>query len=324
MSAKAAVIRIVAVALIFSGVASAESPSVETQSTSAHGKSRPDNIGLAYYAMLSPQWPCEPSLDLLKKIADVPRLSILWNTFGADSSCLTRFLEQPGPKMLQVHLINEAGQRNKRLGSYEILAGVSVREYSQGLKRRDPALRRKLEDYFRPAADLLARYRGAELSCYVSPGLESNLDPAAARELFAIVKPLFPGCEMVWNPVGSNILGRLDPGVNVYELHGSRIKLEAPCIANLDGEDIDLPGRAALMKNHLIADKLPQYIERFAHCAANFIWIAEFNALAGDRFVDPRERKNYPTPATFNSLGEAITRARHAIKSPHEAEGERP
>ena len=94
-----------------------------------------DNLGVAYFAIQHPKWPCAQSLKVFDGIK-VPKMAILWNTFGTSNSCLKTFLDDPREKSLEIHLINEPCHRNKRCGPYEFLSGISLDEYRGKLAKK--------------------------------------------------------------------------------------------------------------------------------------------------------------------------------------------
>lgn len=127
----------------------------------------------------------------------------------------------------------------------------------------------------------------------------------AAKVLQSVVKPHFPGCRI--NPVGNSKFAKPIKGT-VFELHGSRPKLSAPCIVNLDGEDISWKERKAILPQFIKSTDLPGYRKRYAQCEANFLWIAEHNGIKKGNFIDPRKRKNYPSRNTYKLIRRELRR----------------
>jgi len=264
------------------------------------------NLGLAYYAIQHKDWPCERSLEVYKDVP-IARLSFLWHTFGEDLQCLERFLQIPQKKVLHVHLVNETCQRDNSCGSYEFVHNISINQYRAALNARNQALLDRFRAHIAPLQKLLERYRTG-LDCSISPGLESNLSRKAASILIEEVRRAFPYCTPVWNPVGNNRFGiRPIPEVPL-ELHGSKAALTTACIAGLDGEDIGLPTRPALLKLAIDYKAIPQYLDRMKSCSANYLWIAEFNGLDGKSPPDPRQRANFPSPEQFDYFREFLTK----------------
>ena len=101
------------------------------------------NVGFAPFNLTAGAFNCR---GFLRATKDFPELHItfLYNTFGNDYSCLVKLLKDPRLKTLEVHLINEPGHRNGRLGSYEFLADVgSVNDYETAMRKRSSRLKSK-------------------------------------------------------------------------------------------------------------------------------------------------------------------------------------
>lgn len=256
------------------------------------------NGGYAYYGIMHPGWPCEESYRAFDGLPAI-RLSVLWETFGEDTRCLQRLIDDERPKVLEIHLINEVCQRNKRCGDYEPLRGISVDEYRAGLRSETSDLAAMVRRRGQDAQAFLARNSDKKITCYISGGLESNLDGRAGAVLISSIQSLFPGCTFVWNPVGSN---QTRLAGTVTELHGASPKLSPPCISNLDGQDISFPGRPGLTTETISSSNVPAYLERYKKCEAAFLWVAEFNGNSRGAFVDPRRRGNWPTRDLFQKL----------------------
>jgi hypothetical protein len=268
--------------------------------------------GTGDYALLSPSWPCDAAFEAEKSLP-VLNKAILWNTFGTDTTCLTRYLKEERMRNMEIHLINEVCQRNKQCGNYEFLYGMTPAQYNKQLRNRNPALIARLKEYMAAPAQYLAANLGKQTTCYISPGLESNLTMQAAAVLMEITREAFPNCQMVWNPAGINRYGKPMSGTH-FEIHGSQAKLQAPCVADLDGEDISFPSRPAILPNFIDSSKLPAYFAKYQACDLRFLWIAESNGIAKGPFIDPRLRTAFPTPATFGLLASAL----HPVSSGEE------
>ena len=265
-----------------------------------------DNGGSAEYGMLSSKWPCQEARDSenragLKSL----RKSILWNTFGTDTKCLEEYLNDDRLKLLEIHLINEVCQRNNNCGPYEFLYGIDKKSYESKLEEKDPALFQKVKNYIMRPSELIDRKLKAHTACFISPGLESNLSKSAMRNLISIIKPAFQKCRFVWNPVDSN--SDATPIRNtVYESHGSAPALTPPCIANLDGEDIHFEERPSALQNKIDASALARYFDRNQDCNAAFLWVAEFNGIESEKFIDPRERLEFPDGKVFDLVNSLL------------------
>jgi hypothetical protein len=264
------------------------------------------NQGLGVYGIMHKRFPCEAITDAFKGMG-VLRLSILWHTFGDSTRCLNQWALDPRPKFLQVHTINEVCQRNRRCGRYELLRGISPSRYRRMLAR-DKWLLKPLDSYLAPLTQWLNT--NPQVNCNISMGLESNLDRTSYINLINMAKPLLPStCSYTWNPANNNPYGvRRIPGL-IHELHGSKWSLRPPCIANLDGEDIDLKTRPAILRtNFLPYDQIGKYLRTHDQCLANFIWIPELNGNSSRAFIDPRLRSFVGTRNAGDILGPILRR----------------
>lgn len=261
-----------------------------------------NNLGLAPYALLSPRFKVRPMMELLARHPR-PAISILWNTFGNKTENLLPFLNLPRPKVLQIHLINEVGHRNERLGAYEVLHGLGLDEFRKKLTNKNPALMARLSRYFDGIAKALQSLPLAGTTLYISPGLESNLDARAFLNLASLAMPYFPGAIPVWNPVGNNRFGSGPLKGFVHELHGESPRLKPHCIFNLDGVGINFPFQDSPLAKNIELKDLKAYRERSKHADVSFIWFAECNLIGKGGFVDPRKRKTSPTKKHWQAIG---------------------
>lgn len=262
--------------------------------------------GVAYYAIQHKDWPCDRSLRALSEMKK-PAISFLWHSFGDNTKCLEKFIEDNRPKQLEIHLINEVCQRNHRCGPYEFLSQISSSEYERRLSQRDPKLIEAIKSYAKAPSDFVRRNQG-KFECFVSPGLESNLSDRAALILNSVIKPLFPGCKIVRNPAGIN-KSRGVAGAEILEVHGPRPGLKPPCIANLDGNDVSFARRPALLSAGSITERgLTDYLDRMSKCDTAYIWTAEMNGIQSHGgFIDPRARKNFPDQNLLDSIRPHLT-----------------
>jgi len=271
----------------------------------ASASAQSDNLGYAPYGMMSDRWNCA-----LQRNADIElselRIAVLWNTFGMNTSCIKEYLADPRLKAIEIHLINEVCQRRGTCGNYEFLYGVSITEYRNALRRKDPDLLARIKNYFKVPAELLAANLRPGTSCYISPGLESNVDLVAAEVLQQQAKEIFPNCRIVWNPVNNSVAAKPIPGT-VFEQHNPEASLPSPCITNLDGYDISYPSRGAILPQNIPSTYLPEIAKRFRSCDINFLWIAEYNGIPSSRMMpDPRKRGAFPTESTFRLVIDSL------------------
>lgn len=266
--------------------------------------SQPNNLGYAPYGMLSDHWDCGAQQKADAELSEL-RIAILWNTFGTNTACLKTYLADPRLKAIEIHLINEVCQRRGSCGSYEFLFGTDSATYNRDLKNKDPVLLTRIKSYFKEPANFLAAHLKAGTTCYISPGLESNLDTAAAKVLLQQASEVFPNCKIVWNPVNNSRAAKPISGA-VFEQHGPGAVLSLPCIANLDGVDLSYPSRSAILPQNFPSTDLPLVANRFRSCDINFLWIAEYNGIKSKTSPDPRQRRLFPDQATFELVSGSI------------------
>ncbi len=260
------------------------------------------DVERAPYAIQNTSYDCEGLITSASGESNF-KYSWLYNTFnnsdGDGLQCVKKLNSLPNTIFMEVHLINEVCQRNNNCGPYEILHGLSLKDLRKGLQTKDSSLITKLEAYIKKSAEEILPTLNDKITCAISPSLESNLDQESAKVLLDITRKYYsPRCKLVWNPVGNNKFGIKPIPETIHELHGSKPKLKAPCIANLDGKDISLTSRKSFHKLGSITKKeAKKYLKNYSHCEAAFLWIAEDNCLQAGNFIDPRERKNCTSKA---------------------------
>lgn len=255
-----------------------------------------NKTSFAYYGIMSRDWRCKASLNAAKKSGDI-RLSFLYNTFGTSFKCVKDFVASGQLKLIEIHLINETCLRNSRCGRYEYVYDKNVQDYEREWLNPTAKVKKGFYEYSKPVADFISSLPDG-VQCVVSPGLESNLSTKAGKNLTAEAGRIFTRCRIAWNPMrGSPISG------TVYESHGSTPKLSTPCIANLDGEDINFPDRHSELSNKIQASEIPGYLSQYDHCIAANLWVAEFNGTCqGGPFVDPRQRTCWADKKMFERV----------------------
>jgi hypothetical protein len=298
---------------------------------SQEAEGRLTNVGFAPFNLTAPTFNCDGFIAATSPLKEI-HISFLYNTFGNDFSCLNRLLKNPKVKSLQVHLINEPGHRNRRLGKYEFLYGVgNVNAWNKKMASRDPALKTKLTRYVIPLQKNLSENLRDDIEFYVSPGLESNLGDRAGRVLVSWTRELFPNARIVWNAYRGTRNTIKPTQADLMEGHGFSPALRAPCIYNMDGLDVAYPSRPALgqvghqeggTKNWLQSGRpLFQQMEKYGNrCELAFVWTQEANGLSykqDGRFVDPRRRNhNIPTSVYQMIMRDVIQVQRSALVYP--------
>lgn len=257
------------------------------------------NIGRATFNITSPKFDCKSFRKSVRRFKEL-HLAFVYNTFGNDTRCLAKLMKDKRLKTLEVHLINEPGQRNGRSGSYEFLYNMGVSEYNHLWRSNNSKLIKRFKNYVVSLQDLFSRNLSPSTQCLISPGLESNVDDVAAKNMIVSTRSAFPNCRVVWNPLKWS--GQMN-GADLIEQHGTvpKFKKNTPCITNLDGADIDFPERPSdhvkLKLEYLVAGAgLQQYIEQYANmCEVVFLWTVEDNCGgSGQSWMDPRKRSCRP------------------------------
>ena len=264
--------------------------------------------GLAPYGIQHKSWPCKASIKLF---GDEPiRISYLHNTFKTrkkPNSCIKKFIKTGRLEFIEVALINDVCTRWGTCGKYEFLYGMSVKQVRNALKNENKKFLKRMKRYSKPVADFLKTSLDPGTECFINPFLETNVSRDEGKVFLETLGPLFePRCKLVWNPVGNNPNGKWKiPGYH-HELHGSKESMSAPCIANLDGEDIKFVGGPKPLKNHIDESEIPFYFQKYKHCEAAMLWTRSMNGISLSGFIDPRERTEWPSKSELNKLGKYI------------------
>lgn len=288
---------------------------VLTHTTSRAHAQGLSNVGYAPFNLTSPRFNCNGFFEASKDIETL-HIAFLYNTFGNDFSCLERLMNDPRLATLEIHLINEPGHRNNRLGSYEFLATVgTVRQYDAKVRARDAKLKRKLFDYVQPLKAFLDANLKSHTELLINPGLESNLSDTSARILISWTRQLFPDTRVVWNPLKPNPKRLSSVRGDIIEGHNLSPNIAPPCIYNLDGTDVSYPNRPAIgeraykegeIKNWVQSGApLFQLYEAFANeCEVAYVWTAESNGIneKQNKFVDPRRRNHNISTAMYKTI----------------------
>jgi hypothetical protein len=228
-------------------------------------------------AMCHKDWNCNATVKMYRG-HETLKLSWLTNTFGTECQCPKRLIADSRPKVVRVHLSNGPCLRNRRCGRYEAFYGHTPASASRAVLRND----KKLMGYFdKQLNDLAVMFSSStNLTCYVSPCLECDLNESARRVLLHRVSVALPQCV----PVDSPHRQRCAKGY-VCEFHGESPNLSKPCIADMDGTD----GRTIDVK---------KWVDRYAKCDLAYYWEPWMNCIRGE-FVDPRRRDCKYGSATF-------------------------
>lgn len=241
--------------------------------------------GVAYLASsaYSPTQ-CTVALRAFRGV-DRPILATLWGTFGEKNICVERFLRQNigRPHALEIHFSNEAGRRNRRLGSGELLREYDVRAYNRALTRG--TAKRRISGRLADVQRFLSSYANSNSQVFISTGLEDNFTDRAYRAIYQQLKEAFPKYSIVRSPLRNTRLFH-----HAIELHGTRPKFpRGKCIASLDGIDIDLSGQRGTNDHRISRSEVRSYLGRYRNCTRLLWWDAQ-QGISRKRFIKPRSR----------------------------------
>jgi lysophospholipase L1-like esterase len=265
-------------------------PKVSTSSTARAAE--PRNVGVAYFSILSPRFPCAEALAVFETGTD-PALAALWGTFGKDTSCLAQWFKTAPEKRhtLEIHPWNGPCIRNKRCEAHEVGAGLSIKEFNRRIEQGDEGLVRAMTERVREIRGSVEKLARPSDEMILSTGLEDNYSPAAFEKVVRLVKENWP-YKIVRNPVG-NLRNEPYGGADYIELHGSDPVFDAndKCIANLDGTDIDFPHRPGVEPQPISWQQAREYVARYSkQCHLTFVWSGAWQGLFGGSFQPPSAR----------------------------------
>lgn len=231
-------------------------------------------------------WNCDATVKMYRGY-DTLYLSWLTNTFGTKCPCVKRLMSDARPKVVRVHLANSPCMRNKRCGRYEAFYKHNKVSASRAIVRGDT----KLMGYFDKQLNDLAVMFGnlTNLTCYVSPCLECDLNENARRVLLNRISAALPQCIPVDNPYRQ----RCAQGY-YCEGHGEAPTVSAPCIVDLDGKD----GRTVDLK---------KWVDQYRKCDLAYYWEPWMNCIRG-KFIDPRRRDCKYSSTTFTKTRRILCR----------------
>jgi lysophospholipase L1-like esterase len=261
-------------------------------SPAAHTQSTAKNVGVAYFSILSPDFPCAQALSVFETGAE-PALATLWGTFGKDTSCLSQWFETAPTKrhILEIHPWNGPCIRNKRCEPHELGAGLSIKEFNRKVEQGDQELIRAITERIREIKTSVEKLARPSDELILSTGLEDNYSPAAFEKILRLVKENWP-YKIVRNPVG-DLKKRGYNGADYIELHGHKPAFgpNDPCIANLDGTDINFPHRPGTDPKPISWQETREYVERYSkQCRLTFVWSGAWQGLFGKSFQPPSAR----------------------------------
>ena len=223
---------------------------------------------VSYLGLCHKTWDCRKTLRTWN---GMPNIVTGWleGSFNRACPCGDVILKQSKPKVIRLHLANGPCLRNRRCGRHEVFYGYTVAGAARAIDRKDNRIFRRLDKVIERTKKRLESAKN--LTCFISPVLESDFNSATRKALLDHVAGHFPSCRMVDNPLKKPCL----PGY-VCEKHGEAPKLTSNCIADLDGID----GANADLRAFKRASR---------GCFMQFYWEPWMNCIRG-KFVDPLDR----------------------------------
>ncbi len=252
--------------------------------------------GAALFAMNATQFPCEQALKIFEPGGKITSLAVLWGTFGSDTRCLVKWAEmmraQGVKHVLQIHVSNETCRRanGRKCSNDELYPKLSVSRLNKALAKRDAQVIKELADRIKEIKSFTDTLESENLELIMSTGLEDNYSVAAYPVVLETVRSNWPH-KVVRNPVGA-LRDKSRLNADYLEIHGATPNLSAPCIANLDGEDIVFPHRRSPITQHVGWDGVLKYVKEYQpRCRVTFLWSSPWQGLFSNSFPTPTERK---------------------------------
>lgn len=236
---------------------------------------------------------CDKLLPVFDGV-NFPAISILWGSFTLHNLCAQKFLDKVSdrPHLIQIHISNEVGRRNKRLAPYEFLSWLSINEYNSKLLRNDRATIRAIRTRLSRIMGFINQYANENTQFNLTTGLEDNFTNAAFGRIARDIKEQWHGVVLVRNPVGNNYSTYFH-GAHLIELHGwasnETRNVHGLCSWSNDGDDFDFGDGRGLRGALPISAMFDQIRHIRNSCRQIFLWWSGPQGIA-DRFIEPRNR----------------------------------
>lgn len=256
------------------------------------GDSWAEYRGVSAFAAMNPRFPCDALLattDFAKK----PAISVLYETFGLDHTCLHRFMQRyhDKPHIVQIHFSNEVCRRNKNcLATDTLHPELSVKNHNRLLERMsiETQIEISLRLFF-----LRSSLEGAingNTRVILGAGLEDNYSSRAFENL---VRQFIANGWPYEISRNRHAGGKSFRNVQFQEFHSAKGKPgRLACIANEDGNY----GQTA--------KKSQKFLSRYRKCTAVFLWREAHQGRAkGQPRLPARERDFIYTAADVVELG---------------------
>jgi hypothetical protein len=215
----------------------------------------------SYIGLCHKSWPCNKTLATWRG----KPINVGWleDSFGSACECANTILKQDKPKTIRVHLANGPCLRNNRCEPHDVFYGYTIASANRAAKISNSRLRRRLDVLAKRLKQRLEQSKG-QLTCYVSPCLECDLNVPARKALISAVSAVLPSCVIVDNPLRASCIAG-----TVCERHGFNPSLKQPCIADMDGAEA----------NSVI--DLETFYNNTKQCDVRFYWTAWMNCNSG-------------------------------------------
>lgn len=259
--------------------------------TTANGQVR----GVAYYAIQKfTKAQCEQALQVFDGVR-LPSLSILWGTFGENTSCIRSFLDRFSkvPHILEINITNETCRRAPRYcGLGEIARDLRFWHLNEKLEAHDPTIRAKYAARIRQIKAFIKEATNENTTVFLTTGLEDNFTSKAYRQVVRILKRNAPHFPIVRSTIGPKAYLADSYRANYVELHGfgADVSTTKSCIFSNDGHDIDFnSGRRPLDGSRSVSELLSEIRRVKRDCSIVFVWWNSQGVVDG-KFVEPRRR----------------------------------
>ena len=226
---------------------------------------------------MHPKFPCTKYVRLVSQTRKI-MVPILYGTFGNDTRCLVRVSRRLENKrtMFQVHLSNEAGRRNRRLGKGELFPHWTYKRLNKKLESHNKYAELRIKKRILRIIDLVSHIKGLIV---LGVGMEDNYTSAGAKVIHDWAREVWP-YRLSRNPVSNRTRGRFD----YTESHGLFPVCRRTIIANSDGSVVRNPY---------------DFRARSADCSAGVLWEPAAQGITGRAFVQPRDRTFHIPPESI-------------------------
>lgn len=283
----------------------------------------PQPVGVSYFAMQGyTSKECNTALRVFRGVK-IPATAVLWKSFDTHAICLQRFIKRfkDKPHIVEIHFSNEAGRRNRRLGSYEFLPTLSYQQYDAALRAHDPetldAIRSNTDDINK----FIDTHGNINSSFILSTGLEDDLSDAGWRVLAATIRNQLPARHLLTRAPLRNYEQDSDTNdiANAIELHGDQTswlnrERSNYCIANLDGTDINFSSEGSFsgLGTTILVATVPYWIwfQQFNNCLTFVWWSGPQNSRGF--FTEPRRRTYRISTKDVNLINRLIRKKHYA------------